>query len=343
MKNSYFTLFLLLFLFSCAKTKNLETFLQKSKVEFVQYGPDTIHARGIQIFKNVIYTANSNGYVYSFDLKTKDKLQLTSKSYKELRDIHVKDEFSFAAMQSADTCFFIQSENSASKNFNFVSFCENKFTTFLDAFDLNKSGFGILLGDPVQNNFQVYTTTDFGKNWKLLTNENFKTIQGEAAFAASGTVVQVINDSTYYFVSGGKASNLFKTNDFGLTWQKFPIPFIPSEASGPFSMNFWSEKDGIVVGGDYTKPNDTIANCFLTKDGGITWSKPNKTTSGYKSCVLKVGNTFYAGGTNGIDISIDGGNNWYKLNSINTFTLTSDGKKIYATTTKGKIATFKVF
>ena len=105
-------------------------------------------------------------------------------------------------------------------------------------------------------------------------------------------------------------------------------------------MHFWTDKKGICVGGNYTNPNDTVNNCFLTNDGGKNWFKPNKTISGYKSCVIKVNNTLYACGTNGIDFSIDFGSNWYKLSNENTFSMTSYEGKVYATSIKGRIIVF---
>jgi hypothetical protein len=335
--------FLICSLVACHSTNKLQKYLQKAHEEILSYGPDSVHARGIQIHEQVIYTANSNGHVYSLNLKSGKKQQLTSKAHPELRDIYVRGKNSFAAMQSADTCFFICSEVLNSKNKASVVSCETKFNTFLDAFDINQKGYGVILGDPVASFFQVFITSDFGKNWTKVSHANLKTIPGEAGFAASGTTVQVINDSSYYFISGGKASNLYQTYDFGKTWHKQTIPFVSSEASGPFSMNFWSKDDGIVVGGDYTKPNDTLTNCFMTHDGGKTWMKPTITTSGYKSSVIKAGNTLYACGTNGMDVSADLGNTWYQLNHFNTFSITCDQGFVYATTKQGKIIKIKRF
>ena len=197
------------------------------------------------------------------------------------------------------------------------------------------------MGDPIQGELQVFLTENFGKTWNKSSSSELKCQSGEAGFAASGTTVQVLNDSTFIFVSGGSESNFYKTSNFGKNWTKNPLSYKKSEASGPFSMHFWSQKNGITVGGDYTNSNDTINNCFLTNDGGKTWSKPNKTISGYKSCVIKVGKTLYACGTNGIDFSLDLGLNWYKLSNENTFSMTSYKGKIYATSTKGRILVFE--
>jgi len=341
MKSALIFPILIFLLLSCHTNKDLTYYIQHAKASFLSYGPDSVHARGIQIHEQVIYTANSNGHVYSLNLKSGEKQQLTTKAHPELRDIYVKNTNEISAMQSNDTCYFSQSSSIISESQNFILFKETKFNTFLDAFDINQNGYGVMLGDPVAGIFQVFTTKDFGQKWSKVSHTTLVTEQGEAGFAASGTTVQVINDSTYYFISGGKASNLYISNDFGKTWSKKAIPFVHSEASGPFSMNFWSKDDGIVAGGDYTKPNDTINNCFVTHDGGKTWIKPIKTISGYKSCVIKAGNILYACGTNGMDISTDLGKNWYQLNHFNTFSMTFDQNFVYATTKQGKIIKIK--
>jgi hypothetical protein len=309
-------------------------------MESIQYGPDSIHARGIQKHKKNIYTANSNGQIYCLNLKTKKYTQLTTKPNIELRDIYVKDKSNFLAMQSDDTCVLVHASNDNKKGF---LFSETKYNTFLDGMDINKNGFGILVGDPVNNYFQVFLTSNFGDDWKQINNENLKAKDGEACFAASGTICQVVNDSTYYFVSGGITSFLYHSSDYGKTWNKKNIPFNNFESSGPFSMRFWNEKEGIVVGGDYLMPNDTTSNCFFTKDGGISWVKPKNTTSGYKSCVIKAGKILYACGTNGIDVSNDLGLHWFKIGNENTFSMTFDKKYIYATSKNGKLITFKRF
>ncbi|MES2589147.1 MAG: hypothetical protein V4622_09210 [Bacteroidota bacterium] len=335
---SVFALIALTFFFqSCSNTKTIFKIQKETTFEFIQYGSDTIHARGIAVFNDKIYTANSNGFVYSYDLKNKISDKLNEFPMVELRDIAVINDSAFIAMQSNDKSVIF------SKNGKVKTEWLPNLATFFDGIDINNHGFGILMGDPIDGELQVYLTKDFGKTWNKSSHPELKCTKGEAGFAASGTTVQVLNDSTFYFVSGGMASNLYKTSDFGLTWSKSPIPFKKSEASGPFSTHFWNEKNGICVGGDYMLPNDTLDNCFLTRDGGKSWFKPNKTISGYKSCVIKTGKTLYACGTNGIDFSIDLGLTWYKITDENTFSMTSFENKIYATTTKGRILVFEEF
>ena len=331
---SFFLIAAIALLQACSNLKIITKFQKETNIEYIQYGVDTIHARGIAIYKDKIYTANSNGFVYSYDLNSKISEKLNEKSFVELRDIAIINDSSFIAIQSHDESSIIYKNGKENHTWKPNS------PTFFDGIDINNNGFGILMGDPIQGELQVYLTSNFGKTWTKSSHSELKCQTGEAGFAASGTTVQVLNDSTFIFVSGGMESNFYKTTNFGKTWTKNPLPFKKNEASGPFSKHFWSEKDGITVGGDYTNSNDTVNNCFLTTDAGKTWSKPIKTISGYKSCVIKAGKTLYACGTNGIDFSLDLGLNWHKLSNENTFSMTSYKGKIYATSTKGKILVF---
>jgi photosystem II stability/assembly factor-like uncharacterized protein len=313
--------------------------LEIQPLKIIKYGPDSCYARGISILKNKIYTANSNGMVYSINLKNKkvneEFERKVSTNLEELRDIHVFNKNNFITMQSND-----QSGIYSKIRDSISSWIPD--STFFDAMDFNSNGLGVLIGDPKNDYLQVYLTKDFGENWTKIENKEFRTIHGEAGFAASGTVVQVLNDSTYYLATGGMNSHLLKTNDFGETWVSFAIPFKKSESSGTFSMHFWSELEGICVGGDYTKPNDTLGTCFITHDGGKSWFTPKKSLSGYRSCVIKVRKQLYACGFNGIDVSEDFGLTWNKISDINSCAMIAYKKQLYVTTTKGKIAIFNV-
>lgn len=318
------------------------TFSQTNEMlpfKIIKYGPDTCYARGIQIYKNKIFTANSNGMVYSYDLKS-NKIQEEidrnfSKMQSELRDIHIFSEKEFIAMQSHE-----QSGIYRKKEAKIYSWIPD--STFFDAMDFNSTGVGILMGDPKNDYLQIYLSKDFGENWIKMKHKEFQTTPGEVGFAASGTVVQVLNDSTYFIATGGMSSRIIKTTNFGETWESYPVPFQKNESSGIFSMLFWNENDGICVGGNYSKPNDNISTCFITNNGGKTWNEPKKSLSGYRSCVINVRKQLYACGTNGIDVSEDFGLTWNKISDINSCALACFKKKLYATTMKGEIVVFKI-
>ena len=82
--------------------------------------------------------------------------------------------------------------------------------------------------------------------------ENIK--EGEGFFAASDTNISIINDKVW-LASGGINSRVYFSDDKGVTWKIFNTPIIQGESTtGIFSIDFYDEKNGFGVGGDYTKP-----------------------------------------------------------------------------------------
>ena len=144
--------------------------------------------------------------------------------------------------------------------------------------------------------------------------------ENEAFFAASNTNIKTIG-STVWIASGGKKARVLKSQDYGATWQIFNTPIIQGNGpQGIYSIDFANKNNGIIIGGDYSKPLENTANKAITKDGGKTWTltangkKPN-----YKSCVQYVPNTngkeIFAVGKTGISFSNDGGFSWKKISN----------------------------
>ena len=93
-----------------------------------------------------------------------------------------------------------------------------------------------------------------------------------------------------------------------------------------YSIDFYDDLNGFAIGGDYTKPNDTIANKIRTKDGGKTWQvMANGQGPGYRSCVQYIPNgnakDLIAIGFKGIDYSSDSGESWIHLSDESFYTL----------------------
>ena len=92
-----------------------------------------------------------------------------------------------------------------------------------------------------------------------------------------------------------------------------------SESSGIFSLDFRSDSVGVVVGGDYKRPEGTIRTAAYSKDGGQSWKVSTTPPHGYRSVVqwsesLKL---WITAGTNGSDISRDDGKTWQPLDNGN--------------------------
>lgn len=132
---------------------------------------------------------------------------------------------------------------------------------------------GIAVGDPVNGSFELITTSDGGANWKPLPAASLPpALDGEGAFAASGSCLTVQGKSNAWFVTGGKAARVFRSVDAGKTWSVAETPIAHgADSSGIFSVAFRDAKHGLMAGGDYKQPEKAGANLAVTDDGGVTW------------------------------------------------------------------------
>jgi hypothetical protein len=314
-------------------------FSQQNKI--LQYSQKPIHARAF----DGEYIGTNNGEIYRLNYLN-DEFQLVNKSdtFPEIRDIQSSFRNEVVVMQTGDqgAIIFIDSTGKFTKT-PFYERNDSKKSIFLDGMSLN-GNLGFLMGDPVNSHFSLFKSVDGGRTWNPCEGK-IKAYSGEAAFAASGSTVEII-DGNFSFVSGGLKSRYFISSDMGNSWKFFEIPFPSCESCGSYSMCYLSknpsryEKDSkriVVVGGDYTKPNESKNTCFYSLNGGKSWKKPKKSPSGYRSCVIVSNEVLYCCGTNGIDYSTDFGKTWKSLSNENCFTLAANETSILATTTDGRI------
>jgi hypothetical protein len=172
---------------------------------------------------------------------------------------------------------------------------------------------GLIFGDPINGRMFLMETVDGGKHWAEIPFEDRpQLVKGEAAFAASGTTIRTLPNGHVYIATGGVKSRLWHSRDYGHHWEVFETPIIQGKPSqGIFSIAFKDTMNGVIVGGDYTLPNDTTDNCFVTTDGGRTWKRPYTQPRGYRSSVeyLESG-VLMCVGTNGSDVSGTDGMHW---------------------------------
>src|SRR5581483_3734783 len=103
-------------------------------------------------------------------------------------------------------------------------------------------------------------------------------LPGEAAFAASGSCLIARGEADAWFVTGGgKAARVFRSTDRGRSWEASETPVAAGAASaGAFSIAFRDREHGMIVGGDYKKPDEAGATAAFTSDGGKTWTLLDK-------------------------------------------------------------------
>jgi photosystem II stability/assembly factor-like uncharacterized protein len=224
-----------------------------------------------------------------------------------------------------------------------VQFKNADRAAFFDAMAFWDESHGLALGDPVQGQFQLIATDDGGANWKRLAAISLPpALPNEGAFAASGTCLVAHDQQDIWFSTGGaKTSRVFHSTDRGRNWTVANTPILAGiESAGIFSIAFRDRVHGMIVGGDYRKPNVAGPNAALTADGGKTWTLLNKPFA-YRSGVAWAKDRWIAVGTSGSDASQDNGATWSLLDQENynsvAFTRTGAG---WAAGPKGRIARF---
>jgi photosystem II stability/assembly factor-like uncharacterized protein len=224
-----------------------------------------------------------------------------------------------------------------------LQFTSTKPEAFFDAIAFWNDESGIALSDPVDGSYQLIVTDDGGANWKWLSGTNLpKALPNEGAFAASGTCLVAQGDSDVWFATGGaKAARVFHAHNRGRDWTVSETPIVAgAESAGIFSIAFRDPKNGMIVGGDFRKPNDAGANAAVTSDGGNTWTLVDRSLP-YRSAVAWARDRWIAVGTSGAHSSADNGATWNLLDRENynsvAFTATGEG---WAVGPKGRVAKF---
>lgn len=313
-KIQLFLLFFLCFLFKISAQKiSIDTLFQ-----------DKISIRAILIDKHKVwYAANENRFGY-FDLVSKKGTEI------KIQTDTLKMEFRSIA-QNKDNIFVLNVGNPArlykiSKNNLSISlvYLETNEKVFYDSMQFWDKNDGIAIGDPTTDCLSIITTKDSGNSWQKIPSDNLpKTVDGEAAFAASNSNI-IIKKNKVWVVSGGKKSRVFLSANKGKNWQVFETPIVQGESmTGIFTADFYDEKTGIIAGGNYEKPEQNFGNKAITIDGGKTWKLIAENQGfGYASCVQFVpkskGNQIVSVGATGIFYSVNKGQTWNKLSDDST-------------------------
>lgn len=199
---------------------------------------------------------------------------------------------------------------------------------------------GILYGDPVDGKFYVLITRDGGETWSEAGRTTLPDIlDGEHAYAASGTGIAVAGNGHAWLGTGGAAARVFKTIDYGNTWTVSTSPVISnSNSSGIFSVSFSSELNGIAVGGDYQIREGVYENVALTNDGGETWVLANNFPVGLRTVVIYMSpNVLLTVGSHGSDYSLNGGKNWIAIGKEGYYAASKRGNVVWGVGRGGKI------
>ena len=289
---------------------------------------------------NIIWVSGSNGKV-GRSLDGGNIWQwIIVKDYekRDFRDIEAFDANTAIIMAVAEPAVILKTKDGGQHWYKV--FEDSTKGMFLDAMDFDGQN-GIIIGDPLDENIFMASTTDKGESWRkwhgvldVLTVKE----KGEAFFASSGTNIKS-GKSGMFFVSGGKQSNIYNWEDIAI--QEIPITK-GTNSTGANSIDIYKNK-GIIVGGDFAKDTISKNNCslFTYYKEKFTFKIPQTPPHGYRSCVIYINeNKLITCGTSGVDISNDGGMNW-QLISNESFHVVQKAKKgnaVYLAGAKGRVA-----
>jgi len=311
----------LLIVISCAETKKKSPF---TLVEIETLYEDSLSIRAIELMGNSLAFAANKGVFGSIDLSNGKIRSNTEKYHTSIPE--------FRAVAHNATDFFMLSIGSPALLYKTgeddkmdLVYMEEGEGVFYDAMTFWNNREGIAVGDAVDGCLSIIITRDGGHHWtKLSCDELPKGIEGEGAFAASDTNIEVKGNKTWIATT---SSRIYFSPDKGKTWQIQETPIVKDEAAqGIYSIDFYDENLGIAFGGDYTNPESNLANKAITYDGGITWDLiADNEEPDYKSCVQFVPNSggkdIVALGFTGMSYSYDKGVTWRKLSDESFYTI----------------------
>lgn len=296
-------------------TVEIETILEDSLL--------SIRAIDILNDGSLTFAANNGGYgLYN---PKKKSWQISKQAYDTL-------QLEFRSVAHTTSDFFMLSVGNPAMLFKTgdqgtmeLVYFEEHPKVFYDSMIFWNDQEGIAIGDTTEDCLSIIITRDGGNTWHKLSCDVLpKAKEAEGAFAASNTNIAVKGNNTWIATTAGR---VYFSEDKGKSWSVVQTPVINAkETEGIYSMDFYDNKNGFAIGGDYTNPESNTSNKIITNDGGNTWTLiASGKEPGYRSCVQYVpngnGKELVTVGFKGIDYSKDGGDSWKSISKEGFYTL----------------------
>ncbi|MCX7876817.1 MAG: hypothetical protein N2321_11730 [Melioribacteraceae bacterium] len=359
------TLLIIIFIYSCSTQKEIVKEKEEIKIEkpvlvekekeynfSIEIFSKKINSnlRGLSVIDSLtLWASGSNGLIIRTTDGGKTWQEFKVKGFETLdfRDIEAFDKNNAIVMSIDAPAFFFRTSDGG-KTWK-RKYMNRDPKIFFNGFAFWDDKNGIAFSDPIDGKFYLVTTKDAGETWKEITNLNIpQAYKNEGGFAASGTSITVKGKELVWFGTGGlDKARIYFSEDGGNNWRIADTPMkFGNSSSGIFSIAFKDDLNGVAIGGDYKEINNSLNNCSITDDGGLTWQKIDKNPFGYKSCV--VWNDFYkiylATGNSGTDFSKDDGKSWSNIDSksFNSISVSKNDGATFLVGDKGLIAKLKI-
>lgn len=322
---------------------------------FICFGQKLIEPQDINTYKssmrglysvdrNIIWASGTAGVIIkTVDGENWKVIKRPELSKLDFRDIHAFNKKEAVIMSSGDGCEIYRTKNGGKK---WSKVYENKTKgIFFDGMDFWNEQSGLAFSDPIDSQLYLIKTNDGGNSWEKLNPVSIpKTLKGEAGFAASGTGIVCVGDSTAFIgTGGGEKARVFKSTNRGENWKAINTPLRGGEGFGIYSMSFINQKHGVVVGGNYQDSTYSDSICAITNNGGESWELISvKPPQGYRSCIAYNGRgVFVSCGRTGVDISTDG-KVWRHISNDAYYSCVLNGEVGWLTGKNGKMAKINV-
>jgi hypothetical protein len=170
---------------------------------------------------------------------------------------------------------------------------------------------GVIIGDPANNEFEIYTTTDGGTTWTIVPGTDIPD-PIDATEAGWTTHIDVVGDDVWFDTNHGR---VYHSTDKGYHWT-VSATNLSNPVPGSIDICFMNSMNGIArYYDDVAITNDATE----TSDGGLTWTPFLSIGSmfgaglehvpGTASMLVSTGVSAQSGFT-GSSYSMDGGHNW---------------------------------
>jgi photosystem II stability/assembly factor-like uncharacterized protein len=280
----------------------------------------TARLRGVSaVSADVAWTSGSLGTV----LRTVDggttwqHLSPPGTSALQFRDVEAFDADHAVILsigEGSDSRIYVTSDGGRTWTLAFTNDDPAAFYDCMTFFDDRR---GLALSDPVGGRFRIIATEDGGRTWHVVAAAMPPALPGEFAFAASGQCLVSEHGRRAWFATGGAAqARVFRSDDFGQSWQVFATPIRSGPSAGIFALAFRGQQHGFAVGGDFATPTTAPDALALTSDGGDTWQLVRNAPNEYRSGAAWItGRDAIVVGPTGSDVSLDGGRTWQRIDS----------------------------
>jgi len=238
----------------------------------------------------------------------------------EFRDVHaVSAEVAYLLAAGPGQASRIYKTTDAGASWQ-RQFLNRDSSAFFDCFDFFDADHGLAVSDAVRGRLIVIATRDGGAHWTDQSAGLPPALEGEGAFAASGTCLVAQGDEDAWIGTGAATgARVYHTSDAGFNWTVAATPVVSGSASGVASVAFRDEHHGLALGGRLADANDRSANVARTADGGQTWTiigRPVFSGAVYGAAyVPRLHTTVVAAAPGGLDYSTDDGANWTALST----------------------------